>query len=59
MACEQTSSVANNDETQKNPINVMFVCDEWKSSKGGQSTFNREFAVNLAKTTNCAFAQFS
>ena len=32
----------------------MFLCDEWKSSKGGLSTFNRElflFAVNLAKTT--------
>ena len=28
----------------------MFLCDEWKSSKGGLSTFNREFAANLAKT---------
>ena len=27
----------------------MFLCDEWKSSKGGLSTFNREFAVNLAQ----------
>jgi len=33
-------------------INVMFLCDEWKSSKGGLSTFNREFAVNLAKTAS-------
>ena len=49
MACEHTSSA----ELQKNLrcINVMFLCDEWKSSKGGLSTFNREFAVNLAKTT--------
>jgi len=30
----------------------MFLCDEWKSSKGGLSTFNRAFAVNLAETTN-------
>ena len=51
MACEQTSSAASTDEPQKSSINVMFLCDEWKSSKGGLSTFNREFAVNLAKTT--------
>lgn len=31
-------------------ISVMLVCDEWKSSKGGLSTFNRELAVNLART---------
>ncbi|PFX19570.1 D-inositol 3-phosphate glycosyltransferase [Stylophora pistillata] len=30
-------------------INVLFVCDEWGSSKGGLSTFNREFAVNFAR----------
>ena len=30
---------------------VMFLCDEWKSSKGGLSTFNREFAINLAAAT--------
>ncbi|XP_022796730.1 uncharacterized protein LOC111335135 isoform X1 [Stylophora pistillata] len=30
-------------------INVLFVCDEWGSSKGGLSTFNREFAANFAK----------
>ena len=33
-------------------IDVMFLCDEWKSAKGGLSTFNREFAINLAKTTS-------
>jgi len=32
--------------------NVMFLCSEWKSSKGGLPTFNREFAVNLAKTSS-------
>ena len=47
MACEQTSSAAS---AGRPAINVMFLCDEWKSSKGGLSTFNREFAVNLAKT---------
>ena len=31
-------------------VNVLFVCSEWNSSKGGLSTFNREFAINLAKT---------
>ena len=30
-------------------IDVMFICNEWGSSKGGLPTFNREFAVNLAK----------
>jgi len=30
-------------------IDVMFVCNEWGSFKGGLPTFNREFAVNLAK----------
>jgi len=54
MACEQTSSAAGIDEQQKDSkrIDVMFLCDEWKSAKGGLSTFNREFAVNLAKTTS-------
>ena len=54
MACKQTSSAASTDEPQKSQscINVMFLCDEWKSSKGGLSTFNREFAVNLARTTS-------
>ncbi|XP_078367695.1 uncharacterized protein LOC144651630 isoform X2 [Oculina patagonica] len=56
MACKQTesSNAASNVEGQKDRdcINVMFLCDEWKSSKGGLSTFNREFAVNLAETTS-------
>ncbi len=33
-------------------IDVLFICDEWGSSKGGLSTFNREFAVNLAKASS-------
>ena len=54
MACEQTLTVASNNERQKESkrIDVMFLCDEWRSSKGGLSTFNREFAVNLAKTAS-------
>ena len=47
MACGQSSSAAS-----RPTINVMFLCDEWKSSKGGLSTFNREFAINLAKATS-------
>ena len=56
MACRQTeaSNAGSNDVGQEDPerINVMFLCDEWKSSKGGLSTFNREFAVNLAKSAS-------
>ena len=33
-------------------IDVMFICDEWETSKGGLSTFNKEFAVNLAKAAS-------
>ena len=53
MACAQTTNTANSVEEQADPecINVMFLCDEWKSSKGGLSTFNRELAVNLARTS--------
>jgi len=47
MACGQASSAAS-----RPTIDVMFLCDEWKSAKGGLSTFNREFAINLAKTTS-------
>ena len=52
-----TSNAGSEEETQ-NPhpttndsrvINVMFVCDEWKSTKGGLPTFYRELAVNLVK----------
>lgn len=43
-------STSSSDESQLH-INVMFLCEEWVSSKGGLPTFNREFAVNLAKTS--------
>ena len=33
-------------------IDVMFICNEWGSSKGGLSTFNRQFAVNFAKASS-------
>ncbi len=33
-------------------IDVLFICDEWGSSRGGLSTFNREFAVHLAKASS-------
>ena len=33
-------------------INAMFLGEEWMSSKGGLSTFNREFAISLAKTAS-------
>ena len=53
MAFAKASTAASSVEEQKEPrlIDVMFLCDEWKSSKGGLSTLNREFAINLAKTT--------
>ena len=35
---------------------VLFVCEDWNSSKGGLPTFNREFAINLAKTSRDEFA---
>ena len=40
--------------SQKDPqrINVLFVGNEWNSSKGGLPTFNRETPINLAKTSS-------
>ena len=37
-------------------VKVLFVCDEWNSNKGGLSTFNREFAISLAKSSRDDFA---
>ena len=53
MACSSASTTASSEEEKKEQrlIDAMFLCDEWKSSKGGLSTFNREFAINLAETT--------
>ena len=33
-------------------IRVLQICDEWGSSKGGLSTFNRQLAVHLAKQSS-------
>ena len=53
MACSEVGTATNSEEEQEEQklIDVMFLCDEWKSSKGGLSTFNREFAINLAQAT--------
>ena len=53
MASSKASTAVSSPQEQKEQviIDVVFLCDEWKSSKGGLSTFNREFAINLAETT--------
>ena len=53
MASSEVGNATSSEEEQKEQklIDVMFLCDEWKSSKGGLSTFNREFAINLAQAT--------
>ena len=53
MAHSEVGTATSSEEKQKEQklIDVMFLCDEWKSSKGGLSTFNREFAINLAQAT--------
>ena len=45
------STSDSSDREKSKLVNVLFVCDEWNSSKGGLSTFNREFAINLAKVS--------
>ena len=32
-------------------IDILAICDEWKTSKGGLSAFNRELVINLAKVS--------
>ena len=53
MACSSSSTATSSEVEKKEQrlIDAMFLCDEWKSSKGGLSTFNRELAINLAETT--------
>ena len=46
-----TATTSEEEKKEQRLIDVMFLCDEWKSSKGGLSTFNRELAINLAETT--------
>lgn len=41
-------AILQNSEEQT-ALNILLVCSEWTSSKGGIPTFNRELAVNLAK----------
>ena len=50
------STSESSDREQSNFVNILFVCDEWNSSNGGLSTFNREFAINLAKASRDDFA---
>ena len=35
-----------------NSINAVFLASEWKSSKGGLSTLNRELAINVAECSD-------
>ena len=46
-----TATTSEEEKREQRLIDAMFLCDEWKSSKGGLSTFNRELAINLAETT--------
>ena len=54
MNSRQTASISIRSGTGRDPkaINVLFLCDEWKSLKGGLSTFNRELAINLAERSS-------
>ena len=46
------SSVPSTSDSESQCINAMFLCEEWMSSKGGLPTFNKEFAISLAKISN-------
>ena len=46
------SSMPSTSGSESKCINAMFLCEEWMSSKGGLPTFNREFAISLAKISN-------
>ena len=55
MNSRQTASISIRSGTGRDPeaiLNVLFLCDEWKSWKGGLSTFNRELAINLAERSS-------
>jgi len=52
MYCEEEPSILCAKEQTDLIINALFVCDEWKSLKGGLTTFNRELALNLALSKN-------
>ena len=54
--CPNLPSTSESTDRKKSKlVNILFVCDEWNSSKGGLSTFNREFAINLAKASRDDF----
>ena len=53
---EASLSSPSTSDRVESKLNVLFVCNEWNSSKGGLSTFNREFAINLAQTSREDFA---
>ena len=39
-------------------LKVVLICDEWGSSKGGLSTFNRQLATHLAKRSDLKVSCF-
>ena len=53
---EASLSSPSTSDRVESKLNVLFVCNEWNSSRGGLSTFNREFALNLAQTSRDDFA---
>ena len=42
----------------KEPICITLLASEWKSSKGGLSTMNRELAIQMAKFSNTSISFF-
>ena len=46
------SSMPSISDSESQCINAIFLCEEWMSSKGGLPTFNREFAISLAKISS-------
>ena len=53
---EASFSSPSTSDRVESKLNVLFVCNEWNSSRGGLSTFNRELAINLAQTSRDDFA---
>ncbi|XP_067020829.1 uncharacterized protein [Acropora muricata] len=47
--CQQTRAVQS---SQGQILNITLLASEWKSSAGGLSTLNREFAINLSQIKN-------
>ena len=54
--CPNLPSTSESPDRKKSKlVNILFVCAEWNSRKGGLSTFNIEFAINLAKASRDNF----